>query len=97
MSVKRVQISRDIVPMADFKVHAARYLRNLHEGRRPLIITQNGKPAAVVVTPEEFDRLCEEREFLASVRQGLADAEAGRLIDGEELERRLNAEFGPLS
>lgn len=94
--MKRVHVSRDIVPMAEFKVHASRYLRHMHEGRRPLIITQNGKPAAVVVTPEEFDRLCEEREFLASVRQGLADADAGRLIDDEALERRLDAEFGPL-
>lgn len=93
--MKRVQVSRDIVPMADFKVHASRYVRDLHASHRPLIITQNGKPAAVVMTPEEFDKLCEERDFVAAVREGLSDAEAGRLIDNGELERQLNEEFGP--
>ena len=95
--MKRMKVARDIVPMADFKVHASRYLRDLHANHRPLIITQNGKPAAVVMTPEEFDRLCYEREFVASVREGLADAEAGRVLSSEELERRLDDEFGSLS
>ena len=95
--MKRMKVAQDIVPMADFKIHASRYLRDLHANHRPLIITQNGKPAAVVMTPEEFDLLCYEREFIASVREGLADVEAGRVLTTEEVERRLNDEFGPLT
>jgi len=94
--MKRMQVSRDIVPIGQFKVHASKLLRDLRGSRRPMVITQNGKPAAVVMTPEEFDRLCEERQFIGAVRQGLADVEAGRTIDDRELERELDAELGPL-
>lgn len=94
--MKRLQVSRDIVPLGEFKGHASKLIRGLRGSRRPMVITQNGKPAAVVMTPEEFDRLCEERQFVGAVRQGLADVEAGRVIDDAELERQLNAEFGSL-
>ena len=73
-----------------------RLFRQLRERQRPLVITQNGKAAGVLIAPEEFDRIQEQDHFLAAVREGLADSEAGRLIDDEELEGDLDAEFGPL-
>lgn len=94
--MKRLQVSRDIVPIGEFKVHISKLLHQLRGSRRPLVITQNGKPAAVVISPEEFDRLCEERQFVGAVRQGLADVQAGRTITDAELERQLDAEFGSL-
>ena len=50
----------------------------------------------VIITPEDFDRIQERDRFLAAVREGLADSEAGRLIDDEDLGTELDAEFGPL-
>ena len=94
--MKPIQITQDIVPLADFKAQASRLFRQLRERQRPLVITQNGKPAGVLIAPEEFDRIQERDQFLAAVREGLADSEAGRLIDDEELDGDLDAEFGPL-
>ena len=53
--VNRLKVASDIIALGAFKTHAAEHLRNLHKTRRPLILTQNGKPAAVVLTPAEFD------------------------------------------
>ena len=50
-------IAQDLVPIGEFKTHASRMIRRLHEAGRPLVITQNGKAAAVVLTPEEFEQL----------------------------------------
>jgi antitoxin (DNA-binding transcriptional repressor) of toxin-antitoxin stability system len=61
--------------------------RNTHG--QPVVITQNGKPAGVLVSPTEYDRLTERERFLESVALGLADAEAGRTMDTKELLRRL--------
>jgi PHD/YefM family antitoxin component YafN of YafNO toxin-antitoxin module len=63
---------------------------------KPVVITQNGKPAAVLITPEEFDNMQERYRFVAAVQEGLADVEAGRLLDSDEVRRQLDAEFGPL-
>jgi prevent-host-death family protein len=84
-----MRISEDIVTIGQFKTHAARMLRQLHESRRPLVITQHGVPAAVVMSPEEYDRLAYESEFVQSVSEGLADVEAGRLVTHDEALRRL--------
>jgi len=78
-----------IVPIAEFKAQAPHVLRRLAETGEPILITQNGKPAAVLLAPAEFDRLQEREEFLESVASGLADAEAGRTISAAQLRRRL--------
>jgi antitoxin YefM len=91
-----ISIAQDIFPIGEFKTHAAQFLRKLRERGRPMVITQNGKPAAVLITPEEFDHLREHHRFLAALREGLADADAGRTISDADLEREMDAEFGPL-
>ena len=68
-------------------------LRKLREVQRPLVITQHGKPVAVLLTPEEFDRLAAYDRFLAAVQEGLADAEAGRVIADQALASELAAAF----
>jgi prevent-host-death family protein len=80
----------------DFKARASELFRQLREGQRPLIITLNGKPAGVLITPEEFDRMRERDRFAEAVSAGLADSAAGRVIDDEELGAELDAEFGSL-
>jgi prevent-host-death family protein len=92
--MKPLQIADDIVPLARFKVQASQLLRRLHQAQRPLVITQNGLPAGVLITPQEYDRLSEHDRFLEAVERGLADSEAGRLIDDEELAAELDEEFG---
>ena len=66
--MKFVQISQDILPMGEFKTHASRVLRRLRAAQRPIVITLNGKPAAVLITPEEFDRLYERERFVEAGR-----------------------------
>lgn len=95
--MKPLQIADDIVPLAEFKAHASRLFRQLRDEQRPMVITQNGKPAAVLITPEEFDRIGERSRFVEAVREGLADSDASRLIDDEQLGADLDAEFGHLT
>lgn len=49
----------------------------------------------IQVPPKELDRLRERERFLSAIREGLADAEAGRMIEDDELERELDQEYGP--
>ncbi|MFH0342911.1 MAG: type II toxin-antitoxin system Phd/YefM family antitoxin [Chromatiales bacterium] len=81
-----LQISEDILPLGHFKIHASQILKALNSAQRPIVITQNGKPAAVLLSPAEFDRLNEQARFIVAVQEGLADEAAGRVIDDEELE-----------
>ncbi len=60
------------------------------EKGRPLVITQNGKPAAVVISPEEFDNMEYTRPFMNSVTRGLKDVDAGNSFTTEEVKKELN-------
>ena len=94
--MKPLMVAEDILPLGEFKARAARILKDLRERRNPLVITQNGRPACVVMSPEEFDRMRERQAFLEAVAQGVADVQAGRVVSDEELRKQLDAEFGPL-
>ncbi len=89
--MKEVQIADGIVPLGEFKAQAAKFLKHLGESGEPMVITQNGRPAGVLVSPKEFDRIQERQRFLESIAAGLADAESGRVVDTAELKKRLRA------
>ena len=95
-AVKPLKISEDILPLGEFKARAAGILKDLSARETPLVITQNGRPACVVMSPGAFDRICEREVFLEAVAHGLADVRAGRVIADEELRKQLDLEFGPL-
>lgn len=88
--MKHIHVSQDIVPLGEFKSKAAQYLKQLAEKNHPMVITQNGRPAAVLLSPSEFDRLLEKHRFLLSVASGLEDAESDRVMDTAELKKRLS-------
>jgi len=92
--MKPLQVAQDIVPVGAFKAHASQFIRRLNAEHRPIVITQNGKPAAVLLTPEEFDRLREHDRFLDAVQAGLQDSAAGRVTDDENLDADLDLAFG---
>jgi prevent-host-death family protein len=89
--VKSLHISEDILAIGEVKAQLSRVLRQLHETQRPIVVTQNGRPAAVLITPDDFDRLRELDQFLDAVHEGLADSEAGRVIDDASLTVELDA------
>ena len=89
--MKSLHISEDILAIGKVKAQFSRVLRQLHETQRPIVVTRNGHPAAVLITPDEFDRLHELDQFLDAVHEGLADSEAGRVIDDASLTTELDA------
>ncbi|HWU89721.1 MAG TPA: type II toxin-antitoxin system Phd/YefM family antitoxin [Kofleriaceae bacterium] len=84
-----LQISEDIMPIADVKAHLSEVVRSLEERGRPVIVTLNGKAAAVLMSPSDYDRVSYHVRVASKIQRGLADAAAGRTISDEELGRRV--------
>jgi prevent-host-death family protein len=79
VSMRAVRVSEDIVPVSDFKAQASDWLKRAAKSGQPVVITQNGKAAGVLLSPAEFDRLTEQARFVAAVQEGLDDTAAGRV------------------
>ena len=76
-------IAEDIVTIADLKTDAAGVVRQLHATRRPMIVTQRGKAAMVLLAPAEYDRLVYTRDIVQGLSQAIAEADAGLLTAHE--------------
>ncbi|MGE5315200.1 MAG: type II toxin-antitoxin system Phd/YefM family antitoxin [Acidobacteriota bacterium] len=87
--MKNIQVSSDIIPVGRFKADMARYIKEINAQNNSLIITQNGKPAAVLITPVEFDELRHTKAFLDSIARGMHDMEEGDVLSSAQLRSRL--------
>mgnify|MGYP001556595104 FL=1 len=83
--MKPINISRNIISLSDFKNRASKMLNEVQSSHRPIVITQNGKAAAVLLAPADFDALTERARFIDAVEAGLADVQEGRVLADEEL------------
>ena len=71
-----LDIAEDIVGVGEFKTHASAYLRRVKQTRGPVIITQNGRATAVVVSAERYLEL-ENREWVRDqIREGIESLHA---------------------
>jgi len=86
--MKDIHALRSIVPLGEFKAKAASYLRALDE---PLVVTQNGRAAAVLLSPERFEEMRDQNRYLLALAKGLEDAEAGRMVDHDEVRTWLQS------
>lgn len=89
-----VRISENFVPVSEFKAQAADWLRKVNDTDMPVIVTQNGKPAGVLLSPRAFDELTEQARFAAALSEGLRDAEAGRVQSHADVVAQMTARFG---
>ncbi len=87
--MKQFNISKDIVPISEFKSSLSKWLKNIQNTGHPLVITQNGRPAGVLLSPAEYDELVYKRDFLDSVKRGISDAESGNVYSTKELKKEL--------
>ena len=91
--MKPLRISEDIITLSDFKNHASSVLSRIQSSKRPIVITQNGKATAVLMTPAEYDRLSEQSRFVSAVNQGLDDVNNDRIYTEEEMDKVLDEAF----
>jgi len=76
-----MDITKDIQPMTTFRNHSSEIMQHLKETRRPVILTVNGKAAAVVQDAEAYQHLLDlaaEASAAEGIRQGIEDARGGR-------------------
>jgi prevent-host-death family protein len=87
--MKNISVSSDIIPVGEFKSGLAKFLKEIKNKRNSLIITQNGKPAGVLISPSEFDELRHTKIFIESISRGLSESEKGEVFSTLKLRKEL--------
>jgi len=88
-NMRTINISQDIIPVGEFKTGISKWLRSIRDKNHPVVITQNGRPAGVLITPEEYDKLVYNKIFTESINRGIQDINAGNIFPTSELKEKI--------
>lgn len=83
--------SQDVQPLSAFRANAAGFLEQVRASKRPLVLTQHGKSAAVVLDVDEYEALVDEVELLRDIRQAQAELARGEGIPHDQVVAELRA------
>ena len=79
--MQRLRIDQDIRPMSEFRTGIASFLKQVHDTKRPLIITQHGKGVAVLLDVNEYEVMQEKIELLQDIQTSISQLENGEGIE----------------
>ena len=84
-----------IIPFTEARASLSELLDDVVARHEHVVITRNGRPAAVIVSPEEWEaveetlEILQDEETLAALRESEGDVLAGRMFSLEEVRREL--------
>ncbi len=89
--MRHPKLASDIRPVSEFRANAAELIDRVRSTRRPLVLTQRGHSAAVVLDVNEYQDLVEEVELLRDIRVAEKQIRAGKGISNRTAKARIRA------
>ena len=87
--MQRLKIDQDIKPLSEVRTGIANFIKQVHDTKRPVIITQHGKGVAVLLDAHEYEAMQEKLELLTDVQISLNQLENGEGIDHEDAKEKV--------
>lgn len=82
-----------IIPMRDLK-NTVEVERRCAAENGPVYVTKNGYGRLVVMDIEYYERTMKKMYEVKALIDGIADAEAGRVVDGDSAIRDIRKKYG---
>lgn len=89
-----MSMERDIRPITYLKSRAADLLKQVNETHRPVIITQNGEPKAVLQDPQSYESMRNALGLLKLISQGEEDIRKGKVRHQDEVFSKIEKAIG---
>lgn len=93
-----MNFTRDIQTLSEFRQNASKMVKQLSETRQPIVLTVNGKVAAVVQDPDSYRQMADDAEYLDNVKELKKRMDyvknGGELIPADEVFDRISKKFG---
>jgi prevent-host-death family protein len=75
--------------MTEFRTGIATFLKQVHDTKRPLIITQHGKGVAVLLDVNEYEVMQEKIELLQDIQTSISQLENGEGIENSDAKAKV--------
>ena len=91
----RILVMSETLPLAEIKARLSEVVDKVQGQHERVILTRNGRPAAVLISPEDLEALEDTLDLLsdpsaaAEIARAREDIEAGQGVGLDELKRRF--------
>ncbi|MFN8012426.1 MAG: type II toxin-antitoxin system Phd/YefM family antitoxin [Holophagaceae bacterium] len=76
-------------PLTEVRRHASEVFEEVRATKQPVVVTEHGRSAGVIMDPEMYDALQERLQVLEAIALGEVDIAAGRTVAWADVKRRL--------
>ena len=86
-----IMVMSETLPLAEIKAHLSEIVDRVEREHERVVLTRNGRPAAVIMSPADLAALEDTLELLsdpaalAEIRAARDDIARGRVVSAEEL------------
>lgn len=87
--MSRIRVDEDILPLSEFRAGVATFVKQIHETRRPMVLTQRGRGVAVLVGVQEYERMQGRLELLEEIYKAEEQLANGKGISHEQAKSRV--------
>jgi antitoxin YefM len=89
--MRKLKPSRDIQPVTEFRANAAQFIEQVQETGQPMVLTQHGRSAAVLLDVESYEAMLDELALLRDVRIAEQQVATGKTRSHLAVARNLRA------
>ena len=87
--MQRLKIDKDIKPLSEVRTGIATFIKQVHETKRPVVITQRGKSVAVLIDAYEYEAMQDKIELLTEIQTSMVQLENGVGVDHEGAKEKV--------
>ncbi len=87
--MQRLKIDQDIKPLSEVRTGIATFIKQVHNTKRPVIITQHGKSVAVLLDALEYEAMQEKIELLTEVQTSIDQLENGSGVEHDDAKETI--------
>lgn len=85
----RVDLREDLKSLSEFRANAAAVIAQVRRTKRPVVLTQHGRSAAVLLDVDEYEALLERVELVQDIQTAERQIAAGEGIAHGDAEARV--------
>jgi antitoxin YefM len=85
----RIALDADIHPVSDLRSNFSSLINQVHDTKRPIVITQHGRSAAVLLDVSEYERMIDKFELINDIEIATKQISDGQGISHELARKRV--------
>ena len=84
-----MNLSPHLTPLTEVRRHTAEVFEQVRATKQPVMVTEHGREAGVIMDPEAFHLMTERLALLQEIAMGEMDIAAGRHVSWDQVKAGL--------